>query len=543
MKTREEVSEDKIRGGFYSPRELIQVCIDRVDWLTQGRENLRLLEPGAGNGAFLKELAAGKLASRLRDVTAIEVLGRECEKCRTVLEAAPFPGTAQNGSVIRWACETSERFDIAVGNPPFVRYQFISHEDKRLMPLLSERLGVSLAGVSNLWIPILLAALGRLCAGGVFAFIIPTECFTGISAGVVREWLSVHVEEVHVDLFPPGSFPSVLQEVVVLSGVRRPRPQLSCTRLWVRQHQPPGDPRIWSHLIPSSAANWTRYLLAPAHLSAIEEAAALDVVTSLGQVAKFEVAAVTGANEYFSIDLPTADRYRLHPWTRPLLPRARHAEGLRYTQVDHELTLTSGARALLLDFASHLPSPETQPGARRYLEIGRAQKIPARYKTRIRDPWYRVPHIRPGALMLSKRCHRYPRAILNEAQVVTTDTIYRGSVLPLSHVPEGDLVAAFHNSLTILSAELEGRSFGGGVLELVPSEISRLLVAIPAGFGCHLDRLDAIARTSTDPRDGEALVDDTDKLLIQADVGLSVSLMASLRDARCVLLQRRLDRN
>jgi len=32
--------------------------------------------------------------------------------------------------------------------------------------------------------------------------------------------------------------------------------------------------------------------------------------------------------------------------------------------------------------------------------------------------------------------------------------------------------------LTALSAELEGRHYGGGVLELVPSEIERLLVPL-----------------------------------------------------------------
>jgi hypothetical protein len=32
------------------------------------------------------------------------------------------------------------------------------------------------------------------------------------------------------------------------------------------------------------------------------------------------------------------------------------------------------------------------------------------------------------------------------------------------------------NSLTALTAELEGRHYGGGVLELVPSEIEKLAV-------------------------------------------------------------------
>ncbi len=38
----------------------------------------------------------------------------------------------------------------------------------------------------------------------------------------------------------------------------------------------------------------------------------------------------------------------------------------------------------------------------------------------------------------------------------------------------------FLNGLTALTAELEGRHYGGGVLELVPSEIEKLLVPVPS---------------------------------------------------------------
>ena len=87
-----------------------------------------------------------------------------------------------------------------------------------------------------------------------------------------------------------------------------------------------------------------------------------------------------------------------------------------------------------------------------------------------------------GSILASKRSHRYPRVILNGANAYTTDTIYRGRLLPGCSRNPADLVASFHNSLTLLTAEIEGRSFGGGVLELVPSEVGRLLVAVPDGF-------------------------------------------------------------
>ena len=56
------------------------------------------------------------------------------------------------------------------------------------------------------------------------------------------------------------------------------------------------------------------------------------------------------------------------------------------------------------------------------------------------------------------------------------------------------LVYCFLNSLTALGAELEGRHYGGGVLELVPSEIERLLVPVPPNIRPELRTLDALVR-------------------------------------------------
>jgi hypothetical protein len=140
--------------------------------------------------------------------------------------------------------------------------------------------------------------------------------------------------------------------------------------------------------------------------------------------------------------------------------------------------------------------------------------------------------------MLSKRSHLYPRLLLNRASAFTTDTIYRGNVVPGSAVGASDLVAAFHSSLTLLLVELEGRSFGGGVLELVPSEIARLSVIAVPGFRQHLTGLDRVARSG----DAECLVEATDRLLVAEKV-LPGDLLGVLAEARSELVTRRLQRN
>lgn len=539
MKTRDEVTADKLRGGFYTPDDLVDLCLARIASLTRGRSRLRLLEPSAGDGAFIRGVGRSSFRDRVESIEAVELIESEAEKSAAAIRESALTGSVHARSAIEWAVESDACFDAAVGNPPFVRFQFVSKDDRGFADQLAQRLGVSFAGVSNLWLPVLLGALSRLRIGGAFAFVVPAECFTGISAGSLRSWLVHNTSALRFDLFAPGSFPNVLQEVVVMSGKRveaSPGP-VTCT---ITEHSRTRRRTSAEHSIVSGREPWTRYLLTRDQLDAVNEASELAVTSKLGLLARFEVAAVTGANDYFSVDSRTLDEHGLRPWSRALLPRIRHAAGLRYTDDDHARADAAGARVHLLDFSADRADPEAHDGPSAYLIAGVDAELHLRYKCRIREPWYRVPFIRSGELMLSKRSHHYPRVVLNEAGVVTTDTIYRGTALGRLVGHADDFTASFHNSLTLLSAELEGRSFGGGVLELVPSEVSRLLVPFIPGFGAELDRLDAIARAEGESQD---LVDETDRLLMKADVGFNQALIERLSSARLALLQRRLDRN
>lgn len=94
-----------------------------------------------------------------------------------------------------------------------------------------------------------------------------------------------------------------------------------------------------------------------------------------------------------------------------------------------------------------------------------------------------------------KRSHDLPRLILNKVGAYTTDTAYR--IRTLNGTSADKLVSCFINSLTALSAELEGRHYGGGVLELVPSEIEKLLLPLPSKVKISLKDLDKKVRAES----------------------------------------------
>lgn len=547
MKTLNEVSPEKLRGGFYTPEPLVQICLDRIDALTAGQKDLRILEPSAGDGAFLRSLPKHMLADRVRHFTAIEVVEVEAAKCRTFALDGSFHTQVINTSALDWAITNEEMFDVAMGNPPFVRFQFVPKGDVWASERLVQRLGLPFRGVANLWIPILLAGVSHLREGGAFAFVVPAEIFTGLSAGDVRTWLLRNVTSLHIDMFDPGSFPGVLQEIVVISGTRACANDMqlfSKTAVVFEEHADGIRARRFSHSMDVTSTPWTKFLLTPSELEAFDFAGKLETVKPFGNVAKLEVSIVTGANDFFSVNTHELDEYELSPWAEPLLPRIRHANGLTFTDDDHAATAALGAKAWLLNFDKTRPDPISFGRPSDYLSTGISKGIPNRYKTSIRTPWYRVPSIRAGKLMLSKRSHWYPRLVLNTGGVLTTDTIYRGIMRPTYKGQEASLVASFHNSLTLLSAEIEGRSFGGGVLELVPSEIARLRVPFNISSGKNLPQLDCLVREiRADSARQDMLIESTNMMLQSFVKGWTPELVDMLESARRSLMSRRIGRN
>lgn len=536
MRLREEVSSEKLRGGFYTPEPLVRFCWTRIEELTRGASarSLRVLEPSAGSGNFFRFLQGHSVEDLIHSVHAVELLGEETAKCKLILREFTFDSKVVNGSILNGSRPMGHEFDVAVGNPPYLRYQFIDENDLDGINQLTTEMNLQLKGVSNLWIPVLLAALKPLKTGGVFAFVIPTEFLTGISARVFREWVIENISDLQLDFFPPESFPGVLQEVLVFSGTKKkPRSKSSI------QIIDNGNKKKWKHKLELGHHTWTHLYLPPNIWKDVEEAKQI-AFCPLSKVAKLSVSTVTGANQYFCVDDETLERYSLKEWAKPLLPKSRFVSGLISNKsTDAELKAEKAPR-WLLDFSINPINPNTHPGMRDYLNLGEELGLHTRYKTRIRSNWYEVPVITPGKLLLSKRSHYFPRLIWNKFGHHTTDTIYMGSTLDGKEVTAKSLVGSFHNSLTLLTAELEGRSFGGGVLELVPSEVARLVVPNINLSASEFNKVNDISSKSRDS--GEMLISATNALIALKHPEIPQSFFENLEAARTLLLTRRIER-
>ena len=163
VRVKESGERPEASGWLLHPESLVRFCLERLCRLLPQGEDLRLVEPSAGDGAFIRGIGGDQyLVKRIRELAAIEPFDIEAGKCRKALERTKLDGAVIADSAVRWAVEADDHFDAAVGNPPFLRYQFISANDRGRIPDLGTRAGLSFAGVSNLWLAVLVAALCRL---------------------------------------------------------------------------------------------------------------------------------------------------------------------------------------------------------------------------------------------------------------------------------------------------------------------------------------------------------------------------------------------
>jgi adenine-specific DNA methylase len=557
-------SAQKLRGGYYTPLPIAQFL---ARWACAGAAR-RVLEPSCGDGSFLTALAGLSPALAPQSVEGVEINPAETDKARHVAQRLQAQGVATqivNQDFLAWSTngQTNTTWDAVIGNPPYIRYQYFDHEQRELAAFIFRRAGLSFTKRTNAWVPFLVASIMHLAPGGRLAVVVPAELLHIQHADGLRLLLEQEMASIAVISIREMVFADALQGVVLLLAEKKARPFRPLEHNAHGPMLPLFDAPVRSATlqiidVPDVAAlaalDWERLLARPApramngqwmHALLTEEEAALvnkvkalAAVRSFVEIADVDIGIVTGANDFFVVDDATQQRYALEAISAPMLAKSNLIKGITYTAQDHLVNAAEGRAVHFLSFpkqpAQALPTPMQQ-----YLRQGEAQELHTRYKCRIREPWYVVPYIWAAELAMLKRCHWHPRMVLNEAGAYSTDTAYRIKMKPAWAHRAKDLTFSFLNSFTFLHAELLGRHYGGGVLELVPSEIEQLPIPLLEVTAETFQQADALLRRGGPLDEITAL---TDALILKQHLGLSDSEILLLQQTHRRLLKRRLRR-
>lgn len=490
-------SEQKLRGGFYTAPVIASFL---ARWVKVSKPK-SILEPSCGDGAFFSAIREARITS-LKQITAFELNEEEAEKAaaRTTL-----PVKLHKSDFLRWylRCDqTEESFDAVVGNPPFIRYQYLPAEQQLLAEKIFGQLKLPFTKHTNAWVPFVLTSIRLLRPGGRIAMVIPSEIFHIPHAQSLRRYLAEQCSKILI-LDPEEIwFDDTLQGTVLLMAEKKRDLSEKCHGVAIvpvkSRAALAGDPEEYFQAAAYTngvtiEGKWMPVFLSLRERALLAELKAHDGVKRFADIASVDVGIVTGANKFFLVPDATVEQYSLQRWAYPMFGRSDHVKGLVYSNADHKFNKKTGLPANFLWFEEEQVE-KLQENVIRYLEIGLNQKLHTRFKCRTRRTWYKVPSVYSAPIAMLKRAHHYPRLVLNSAAAYTTDTAYR--IRPLGIKPEA-LVLGFVNSLTCLTAEMEGRHYGGGVLELVPSEIERLLVPVIKATSTELKSADKRFRHAT----------------------------------------------
>lgn len=541
------VDSRKLRGGYYTPLELAQYL---VKWGIRS-DTERILEPSCGDGNFILAILQhlSDMSSSSPSITAIELIPDELSKAKN--RAKQF---GQNGTSIEWLRQDffeayshlrkNGGFNFIVGNPPFIRFQYFDDDSRNLAFSHLRYAGYKPTKLANAWAAFVQLSIELLQEGGRLAMVLPAELLQVKYAHELRDRLATQFEHIVIVGFKQLVFPEIQQEVVLLlaEGKRKAADLISDIHTIELQNEE--ELSSLDHLdntvahIPAkhsrTGMKWTSLFLDETTFAALDEAENAAGLIPLGLLAEVDVGIVTGRNSFFILTEVEKNELQAASFTVPIIGRTSVLKTTRFNETDF-CKYKKQYPSFLLDL-NGIAYDVFPKEIKDYIKSGEDENIHRGYKCRIRKRWYDVPSIHMPDAFLFRQIHRYPLLVVNKANVTSTDTIHRVRVK--KEVDIRLLTTVFFNSLTLAWAEVCGRSYGGGVLELEPREAEELPIFYDDGIEIDIQKVEDLLRQD---KPYEAL-NYVDNIILKNHLGFDDLMIRRIRNAWEQLRDRRVDR-
>src|SRR5205823_3029244 len=198
----------------------------------------------------------------------------------------------------------------------------------------------------------------------------------------------------------------------------------------------------------------------------------------LHEVAKVRIGLVTGRDSYFLLSSRDRAAWNIPACcTTPIVDSGRRFAGIYVSKRHVRSWSDTDARCHL--FLPCLAHAWNEPHwLRRFLAHGKTLGVHKGFKCSHRPIWYDVPMEKPPSAFLTYMSHTAPRVVANDARVSATNRLHYIR-LNGAACDTRQFAFAFFNQLTLATAEISGRVYGGGVLKLEPSDCAGVMVPNP----------------------------------------------------------------
>ncbi len=503
-----------------------------------------ILEPSCGNGVFVEMVQKKRLLNNGGSMTAIEIEASEVQKAAQRIEpSASIRLLAMDFFEYYAANKEQQRYDLILGNPPYIRYQYLRDQQRAEMSQILTEHGMKANKLINTWVGFLVACVHLLSEHGKIAFVIPAEILQVAYAEELRLFLSQSLSSITLLTFEELVFPDIEQEIVILIGEKGGQEQ-GIRIVELRNLEDLDTLRLPDNGFQKLCQvheKWTKYFMSREENALIARIRNDSRFQKMSDTALINIGITTGNNKYFSVTKKVVEEYELEHVVRPLIGRSAHAGSVYFQSEDWSVNADGGKAAYLIDFPD-IPIESYPKKHRSYIKKGEKNKEHTGYKCRIRDRWYRVPSIWVPDAFFLRRNNLYPKFVLNCCEAVSTDTMHRLKFY--DGIDPERIVLSYYNSISFAFTELCGRSYGGGVLEILPGELGNVMLPVLDQIPDRqiqeaLFQVDEIVRKKEQI---EKALDLVDQKILADGLGLDTDLCAQARNIWKKMQQRRLRR-
>ncbi|CAI1102049.1 Modification methylase Eco57IB [Serratia quinivorans] len=460
-------------GVFYTPKFLIDFIIDKLPLDTVNNKNINVIEPSAGDGRFIDNLI-DKASQTTINATLVEINNNSAkilnEKFINKEEIKII-----NSDFLYY--KNDRKFDIVLGNPPYISKKHLTkNQIERCREILSSASIPSIAD-KNIWTSFIIRCTQMLEDNGVMALVLPFDLLQVKFGSHIQSYLIDNFSRIEIYTSNKLAFDKAEQDTIILLAFKKSKNK----GLYVNELEFDENGKNKSKLLFQSEdecrelisrdenIKWSSLNLSDHELNFLIKLSGK--LSNIGSYATSRPGIVTAANSFFIVPKSKIEEYSLHEYSVPIIQKSQFFQKkIIFNKSDFEKIVELKKPSYFIDLSTYIKNSSERVES--YLKLGESQGINKRYKCLRRKHWYVVPTVSSGEGFFFKRCSGYPKIHKNNLDILTTDAAYNLTMKRGFNIDS--LIYSFYNPLTLCFAELYGRYYGGGVLELVPNEFRKL---------------------------------------------------------------------
>ena len=447
---------------------------------------MRFLDPAIGTGSFYSALLRVFSNDRISAAVGYEIDPHYGAPGANLWEETDLDLRIEDFTRAQ-APPNSERFNLLICNPPYVRHHHIPNAEKRrLKERALKACSLDINGLAGLYCYFLASSHQWLADGGLAGWLIPSE-FMDVNYGTsVKHYLLDKVTLLQIHRFDPKEVQfrdALVSSAVVWFRKKNPKEGHEVRFTYGGSLNRPKTERYVPVETLRRDPKWTRYPVNDGRYAATKTPVLADFF-------KITRGLATGNNKYFILSYEEIERRALpFEMFRPILPSPRYLPDDEVV-ADKEGNPLLDRRLFLLN--CQLAEDEINkkyPELAAYLEEGKSQGVAERYLCRHRRPWYNQENRPPAPFVCTyigrrnKENGRPFRFILNNSGATAANVylmLYPKKPVERVLRDKPALKRRMWELLNKICPQAmidEGRVYGGGLHKLEPKELGKVPAA------------------------------------------------------------------